>query len=138
MSQAEESEGSSGSSTRSSTESPEESPAESSTGSDKINISDIQSALEASNKNSIPTDPNEEFLFFMEKLGEGELLSKEPDKTVEAALCFYEATKVYPKPAELMPIYEKAMDKSVYQSFLKMISLQSPHTDLDWVQDLTC
>lgn len=48
---------------------------------------------------------------FMEEVSKGEALLADEAKSMEAALCFFRALKVYPTPEELINIYDKTVPK---------------------------
>ncbi len=82
----------------------------------------IRAAVEEAKEEGFPTDVEEREAYFMQEVHRGEgFIEKgtydysliEPkankstgDETVEAALCFFRALKVYPSPSELITIYD--------------------------------
>jgi hypothetical protein len=59
----------------------------------------------------LPADVNEREAFCMEHIQMGETLAADPARTLDAALAFYKALKVYPTPNDLISIYDKVVDK---------------------------
>ncbi|KAI0965670.1 mitochondrial import receptor subunit tom-20 [Xylaria arbuscula] len=83
---------------------------------------DIQSAIDAAIEEGFPTGVNEKEQYFMEYVQQGEVLASDPTHTVDAALAFYKALKVYPTPRDLISIYDKTVDKRVLDVLAEMIA----------------
>ncbi|KAI0889055.1 mitochondrial import receptor subunit tom-20 [Annulohypoxylon maeteangense] len=89
---------------------------------------DIQLVIDATKEEGFPTGVNEKEQFFMDHVQKGEMLAAEPSRTMEAALAFYKALKVYPTPGDLISIYDKTVDKRVLDVLAEMIAYDK---DLD-------
>ncbi|KAI1364463.1 mitochondrial import receptor subunit tom-20 [Xylaria arbuscula] len=83
---------------------------------------DIQGAVDAAIEEGFPTGVNEKEQYFMEYVQQGEVLASDPSRTIEAALAFYKALKVYPTPRDLISIYDKTVDKRVLDVLAEMIA----------------
>ncbi|OTA63580.1 protein import receptor MAS20 [Hypoxylon sp. EC38] len=83
---------------------------------------DIQKAVEQAAEEGFPTGVNEKEQFFMDHVQKGEVLAADPSRTMEAALAFYKALKVYPTPGDLISIYDKTVDKRVLDVLAEMIA----------------
>ncbi|KAI2606840.1 mitochondrial outer membrane translocase complex, subunit Tom20 domain-containing protein [Hypoxylon fragiforme] len=83
---------------------------------------DIQHVVQQAAEEGFPTGVNEKEQFFMDHVQKGELLAADPSQTVEAALAFYKALKVYPTPGDLIAIYDKTVDKRVLDILAEMIA----------------
>ncbi|KAI1470630.1 mitochondrial import receptor subunit tom-20 [Daldinia caldariorum] len=83
---------------------------------------DIQMAVDQATEDGYPTGVNEKEQFFMDHVQKGELLAADPLNTMEAALAFYKALKVYPTPGDLISIYDKTVDKRVLDVLAEMIA----------------
>ncbi|KAI1650652.1 mitochondrial import receptor subunit tom-20 [Daldinia loculata] len=83
---------------------------------------DIQKAIDQATEEGFPTGVNEKEQFFMDHVQKGELLAADPSNTLEAALAFYKALKVYPTPGDLISIYDKTVDKRVLDVLAEMIA----------------
>ncbi|KAI2637198.1 mitochondrial import receptor subunit tom-20 [Hypomontagnella submonticulosa] len=83
---------------------------------------DIQQAVDQATEEGYPTGVNEKEQYFMEWVQKGEILASDPSQTLEAALAFYKALKVYPTPGDLITIYDKTVDKRVLDVLAEMIA----------------
>ncbi|OCK83414.1 protein import receptor MAS20 [Lepidopterella palustris CBS 459.81] len=88
----------------------------------------IRQAVDKANEEGFPTDPEEVEAYFMQEVARGEGLCQEGADTIEAALCFYRALKVYPQPRELIKIYDKTVPKPVLDALAEMIAVDSSIT----------
>ncbi|EMR70319.1 hypothetical protein MGN70_014142 [Eutypa lata] len=82
----------------------------------------IHDAVDAALEEGFPTGINEKEQYFMDHVQQGEVLAAEPSKTMEAAVAFYRALKVYPTPSDLVNIYDKTVDKRVLDVLAEMIA----------------
>ncbi|KAI2620102.1 mitochondrial import receptor subunit tom-20 [Hypoxylon sp. NC1633] len=82
----------------------------------------IQQIIEQATEEGYPTGVNEKEQFFMDHVQKGEMLAADPSSTMDAALAFYKALKVYPTPGELITIYDKTVDKRVLDVLAEMIA----------------
>ncbi|RYP46939.1 hypothetical protein DL768_006922 [Monosporascus sp. mg162] len=82
----------------------------------------IHAAVDNALEEGFPTGVNEKEQFFMDHVQQGEGLAQDPSRTVEAALMFYKALKVYPIPKDLVEIYDKTVDKRVIDVMAEMIA----------------
>ncbi|KAK5628493.1 hypothetical protein RRF57_004208 [Xylaria bambusicola] len=83
---------------------------------------DIQAAVDAAIEEGFPTGVNEKEQYFMEYVQQGEVMASDPTRTIDAALAFYKALKVYPTPRDLISIYDKTVDKRVLDVLAEMIA----------------
>ncbi|KAF7520308.1 hypothetical protein G7054_g12809 [Neopestalotiopsis clavispora] len=107
----------------------------------KERVKDIQKAVDAAKDEGFPAGVNEREGYFMEHVQIGEQLAADPANTLEAALAFYKALKVYPTPGDLIGIYDKTVDKRVLDVLAEMIAYDKtldiegtggiPHPGLD-------
>jgi import receptor subunit TOM20 len=88
----------------------------------KAKAKDIHFAVDAALEEGFPTGVNEKEAYFMEHVQEGEVLGQDPSKTIESALAFYKALKVYPTPNDLISIYDKTVDKRILDVLAEMIA----------------
>lgn len=72
---------------------------------------EIKALVEQVNSENLPSDAEGHEQFFMEEVSKGEQLLQDENKSMEAALCFFRALKVYPTPEELINIYDKTVPK---------------------------
>ncbi|ORY18996.1 mitochondrial outer membrane translocase complex, subunit Tom20 domain-containing protein, partial [Clohesyomyces aquaticus] len=103
----------------------------------------IRDAVERANEEGFPKDPEEVEAYFMQEVAQGEGLCQQGTTrpvngghdvvadcitgadSVEAALCFYRALKVYPQPRELINIYDKTVPKPVLDILAEMIAVDT-------------
>ncbi|KAI1269078.1 mitochondrial import receptor subunit tom-20 [Xylariaceae sp. FL1019] len=83
---------------------------------------DIHAAVDYAEFEGFPEGVNEKEQYFMEWVQQGEILSSDPSKTIESALAFYKALKVYPTPQDLIGIYDKTVDKRILDVLAEMIA----------------
>ena len=65
---------------------------------------EIRSMVDEANEEGLPTDADEKEGYFMQEVGQGEVLCQQSGMAKEAALCFFKALRVYPQPKELMKV----------------------------------
>ncbi|RYO75659.1 hypothetical protein DL766_003818 [Monosporascus sp. MC13-8B] len=98
----------------------------------------IHAAVDSALEEGFPTGVNEKEQFFMDHVQQGEGLAQDREfsshvpasrssggatsRTVDAALMFYKALKVYPIPKDLVEIYDKTVDKRVIDVMAEMIA----------------
>ncbi|OJD40236.1 mitochondrial import receptor subunit [Diplodia corticola] len=82
----------------------------------------IREAVDRSNEEGFPRDPEEVEGYFMQEVAHGEQMTQDGSDPVEAALCFYKALKVYPQPKELINIYDKTVPKPILDILAEMIA----------------
>ncbi|KAK0512304.1 hypothetical protein JMJ35_005432 [Cladonia borealis] len=82
----------------------------------------IKAAVNKAKEEGFPTDVEEREAYFMNEVGQGEVLCQDSSKQVESALCFYRALKVYPQPKDLIGIYDKTVPKPVIDILAEMIA----------------
>ncbi|KAF2873426.1 mitochondrial outer membrane translocase complex, subunit Tom20 domain-containing protein [Massariosphaeria phaeospora] len=85
----------------------------------------IQEAVARANEEGFPKDPEEVEAYFMQEVAQGEGLCQQGADSVDAALCFYRALKVYPNPRELINIYDKTVPKPVLDVLAEMIAVDT-------------
>lgn len=83
----------------------------------------IENAVNEARDEGFPTDVEDKEAYFMNEVGQGEVLCQDSTKQIEAALCFYRALKVYPQPRDLIHIYDKTVPKPVIDILAEMIAL---------------
>ncbi|KAL2051721.1 hypothetical protein ABVK25_008135 [Lepraria finkii] len=83
----------------------------------------IKDAVNKARDEGFPTDVEDKEAYFMNEVGQGEVLCQDSSRQVEAALCFYKALKVYPQPRDLISIYDKAVPKPVIDILAEMIAM---------------
>ncbi|KAI1377656.1 mitochondrial import receptor subunit tom-20 [Hypoxylon crocopeplum] len=83
---------------------------------------DVQQVVTQATEDGYPTGVNEKEQFFMDHVQQGEILAADPTRTMDAALAFYKALKVYPTPTDLITIYDKTVDKRVLDVLAEMIA----------------
>ncbi|KAI1435677.1 mitochondrial import receptor subunit tom-20 [Xylaria sp. CBS 124048] len=81
----------------------------------------IHDAVHAAIEEGFPTGVTEKEQYFMEYVQQGEALATDPSRTLDAALAFFKALKVYPTPRDLINIYDKTVDKRVLDVLAEMI-----------------
>ncbi|KAF1990792.1 protein import receptor MAS20 [Aulographum hederae CBS 113979] len=86
----------------------------------------IKKVVEEANEAGYPKDPEVVESYFMQEVARGEAACQDGTDPVDAALCFYNALKVYPQPRELINIYDKTVPKPILDILAKMIA-QDPH-----------
>ncbi|TGZ79202.1 putative mitochondrial import receptor subunit [Ascodesmis nigricans] len=84
---------------------------------------EIQLAVRQAQVDGFPTDVEEKEAYFMNEVARGEALCADPSTTVDAALCFYKALKVYPNPSDLISIYDKTVPKHVLDVLAQMLAI---------------
>jgi import receptor subunit TOM20 len=72
---------------------------------------EIRALVDQVNQENLPSDAEGHEQFFMEEVSKGEQLLQDETKSIEAALSFFRALKVYPTPEELINIYDKTVPK---------------------------
>ncbi|KAF1993010.1 protein import receptor MAS20 [Amniculicola lignicola CBS 123094] len=92
----------------------------------------IREAVARANEEGFPKDPEEVEGYFMQEVAQGEGLCQQGNAntltgadSIEAALCFYRALKVYPNPRELINIYDKTVPKPVLDVLADMIAVDT-------------
>ncbi|KAF1955723.1 protein import receptor MAS20 [Byssothecium circinans] len=85
----------------------------------------IKEAVERANEEGYPKDPEEIEAYFMQEVAQGEGMCQAGSDSIEAALCFYRALKVYPNPRELINIYDKTVPKPVLDILAEMIAIDT-------------
>ncbi|KAI5919468.1 mitochondrial import receptor subunit tom-20 [Camillea tinctor] len=83
---------------------------------------EIRRVVDEALEEGFPTGVNEKEQYFMDHVQQGETLAADPSSTLEAALAFYKALKVYPSPEDLITIYDKTVDKRVLDVLAEMIA----------------
>ncbi|KAI6382052.1 hypothetical protein MCOR25_000929 [Pyricularia grisea] len=82
----------------------------------------IRQAVDEIKLAGFPTGVEEKEQFFNEQVTIGEALANDPTKTIECALHFYCALKVYPSPGDLIPIYNSIVAKPTLDVLAEMIA----------------
>ncbi|CAI4449704.1 CIH_collapsed_G0017940.mRNA.1.CDS.1 [Saccharomyces cerevisiae] len=77
-------------------------------------------------KDPIPSDPSEREATFTTNVENGERLSMQQGKELEAASKFYKALTVYPQPADLLGIYQRSIPEAIYEYIILMIAILPP------------
>ncbi|KAG0668597.1 hypothetical protein C6P45_004568 [Maudiozyma exigua] len=84
-------------------------------------------------KNPIPTDPTQIQNVFSNNVELGEHLSMTPGNEMEAAAKFYKALAVYPKPTDLLGIYQRTIPENIYEIIVLMIAVMPPTNITDFI-----
>ncbi|CAB4252069.1 similar to Saccharomyces cerevisiae YGR082W TOM20 Component of the TOM (translocase of outer membrane) complex responsible for recognition and initial import steps for all mitochondrially directed proteins [Maudiozyma barnettii] len=84
-------------------------------------------------KNPIPTDPTQIQNVFSNNVELGEHLSMTPGNELEAAAKFYKALAVYPKPTDLLGIYQRTIPENIYEIIVLMIAVMPPTNITDFI-----
>jgi len=71
----------------------------------------IREAVDKALEEGFPTEQDELESYFMQEVAKGETMCQDGSDSIEAALCFYKALKVYPQPRDLINIYDKTVPK---------------------------
>ncbi|KAF2197174.1 protein import receptor MAS20 [Delitschia confertaspora ATCC 74209] len=85
----------------------------------------IRELVEKTNLQGFPSDPEQVEMYFMQEVALGEQMVGKGEDSIEAALCFYRALKVYPQPRELINIYDKTVPKPVLDILAEMIAVDT-------------
>ncbi|KAF6835217.1 MAS20 protein import receptor [Colletotrichum plurivorum] len=85
----------------------------------------IKDAVDDAKAEGFPDDVESKEAYFLQQVSEGETLSSDPTRTVDAALAFYKGLKVYPTPGDLIGIYDKTVPKPVLDILAEMIAYDS-------------
>lgn len=83
----------------------------------------LQNELE---KNPIPSDPTQMESVFASNVELGERLSMVAGNEMEAAAKFYKALAVYPRPTDLLGIYQRTIPGNIYELVVLMIAVMPP------------
>ncbi|KAI9801810.1 MAG: hypothetical protein M1825_003183 [Sarcosagium campestre] len=83
---------------------------------------DIKAAIVEAKQATYPTNSEESEAFFMNEVARGESIVAENPDSIEGALCFYKALKVYPTPRDLMSIYDKTVPKPTLDILAEMVA----------------
>ncbi|EJD01142.1 MAS20-domain-containing protein [Fomitiporia mediterranea MF3/22] len=76
------------------------------------------------NEETLPTNPEEKHMFFMNAVGTGEKLAEQgPQNYLDAAVFFYQALRVYPSPMELIVIYQKTVPEGCLSIVMELYNL---------------
>lgn len=84
-------------------------------------------------RNPIPTDPSQVEQVFSTNVELGERLSMQPGGEMEAAAKFYKALAVYPKPTDLLGIYQRTIPENIYEMIVLMIAVMPPTNITDFI-----
>ncbi|EPE09988.1 mitochondrial import receptor subunit [Ophiostoma piceae UAMH 11346] len=82
----------------------------------------IKMAVQLAKAEGFPSSVEEKEGYFLEQVSKGEALAADPTQTIEAAMHFYKALKVYPSPGELIRIYDQTVPKSSLDVLAEMIA----------------
>ncbi|KAK1968129.1 MAS20 protein import receptor [Colletotrichum sublineola] len=82
----------------------------------------IKQAVDDAKDEGFPADVEQKEAYFLQQVSEGETLSADPTRAVDAALAFYKGLKVYPTPGDLISIYDKTIPKPVLDVLAEMIA----------------
>lgn len=74
----------------------------------------------------ISTDPTQMEAVFTTNVELGERLALQPGNEIGAAVKFYKALAVYPKPADLLGIYQRTIPEAIYEYIVIMIAVIPP------------
>ncbi|KAK4465231.1 mitochondrial outer membrane translocase complex, subunit Tom20 domain-containing protein [Cladorrhinum samala] len=82
----------------------------------------LYQAVDEAKAEGFPTSSDDKEAYFLEQVQAGEMLGPDPTKSLEAALAFYKALKVYPTPGDLINIYDKTVSKPILDLLAEMIA----------------
>ncbi|KAJ9148854.1 hypothetical protein NKR23_g4489 [Pleurostoma richardsiae] len=82
----------------------------------------IKQAVTEAGEEGFPASVEEKEAFFLEQVSTGETLTADPSRSIDAALAFYKALKVYPTPNDLIGIYDKTVPKPILDILAEMIA----------------
>ncbi|KAL8902822.1 MAG: hypothetical protein Q9171_007592 [Xanthocarpia ochracea] len=82
----------------------------------------IRALVTEAQEEGYPTNVEEKEAYFMNEVGRGEVLCQNEKTHVDAALCFFNALKVYPQPGDLITIYDKTVPKPVLDIVAEMVA----------------
>lgn len=63
---------------------------------------------------------------FMKYVGEGESLASIPGEELNSAVKFYKALTIYPRPGDLLNIYERTIPAQIYKDLVLMLEQLPP------------
>ncbi|KAK2751161.1 hypothetical protein FQN57_000238 [Myotisia sp. PD_48] len=86
-------------------------------------MAEVKDAAAAARNEPYPDSVEEREVFFMTQVSQGEALCADSSNWLEAATCFYKALKVYPKPQDLISIYDRTVPKEVLELLAEFIAL---------------
>ncbi|KAH8894110.1 mitochondrial import receptor subunit tom-20 [Thozetella sp. PMI_491] len=81
----------------------------------------IKIVVDEAKAEGFPTGEDKE-PYFLEQVQQAEGLASDPSKTLDAALAFYKALKVYPVPRDLIEIYDRTVSKPILDLLAEMIA----------------
>ncbi|KAI8092796.1 uncharacterized protein BX664DRAFT_328170 [Halteromyces radiatus] len=85
----------------------------------------IQKVLDQVAQDEFPTLAEEKEVYFMNQISLGESLAAKGEAYYhESVLPFYRALKVYPKPLDLIMIYQKTVPDAIFQIIISIMSLE--------------
>ncbi|CAK7221001.1 mitochondrial import receptor subunit tom20 [Sporothrix bragantina] len=85
----------------------------------------IKLAVELAKAEGFPSSVEEKEAFFLDQVSKGEALGNDPTQSIESALHFYKALKVYPTPGDLIRIYDQTVSKPILDVLAEMIAVDS-------------
>ncbi|KAI8340792.1 hypothetical protein BC941DRAFT_371277 [Chlamydoabsidia padenii] len=88
-------------------------------------LSTIQKVLDQVAQDEYPTLTEEKEAYFMNQVSQGEsLVAKGETYYHDSVLPFYRALKVYPKPLDLIMMYQKTVPDAIFQMIISIMSLE--------------
>ncbi|KAG9242561.1 mitochondrial import receptor subunit tom-20 [Calycina marina] len=78
--------------------------------------------VDEAKEEGFPEESDEKEAYFMQEVQRGEEMSSDGSMSLESALAFYKALKVYPTPGDLISIYDKTVPKPVLDILAEMIA----------------
>ncbi|ORZ16966.1 hypothetical protein BCR42DRAFT_413625 [Absidia repens] len=88
-------------------------------------LSTIQAVLDQVAQDNYPTLTEEKEAYFMNQVSQGEsLVAKGEIHYHDSVLPFYRALKVYPKPLDLIMMYQKTIPDDIFQMIISIMSLE--------------
>ncbi|EFX03584.1 mitochondrial import receptor subunit [Grosmannia clavigera kw1407] len=85
----------------------------------------IKLAVDLAKAEGFPTSVEDKEAFFLDQVSKGETLGTDPTKSIESALHFYKALKVYPTPGDLIRIYDQTVSKPILDILAEMIAFDA-------------
>lgn len=95
----------------------------------KASMTYMKLALETSLlTDPLPTDMAGKEAYFMAQVSEAEKLAAVPGQDIDSAVAFYKALCVYPKPSDLLAIYQKSVPENIYELIILAIATHPPQS----------
>ncbi|CCD22646.1 Tom20 family protein NDAI_0A04910 [Naumovozyma dairenensis CBS 421] len=83
----------------------------------------------------ISMDPEKREEIFASNVEMGERLTIQPGQEIESASKFYRALCVYPKPTDLLKIYQRTIPENIYEIVQMMLTVVPPDNLMDFLKN---